>query len=216
MLFIDNKYTRWYFGIITKAQVNITQTQYTEKHHIVPESFFINRTRRGPKGWIDGNPEENSNIVSLTPREHFVCHWLLTKMTTGSAKAKMINAMFSMKAVNGNNPRYDTEITSRVYESLRGKRKLTDEQREKLKSRVVTDETRQKLREKRAGKQPNLGKTQSEYCKKKSSEQHTGKIISDDTKMKMSLAAKGKPKSPEHIQKLRAAAIARHANRSNT
>lgn len=37
MIFIDNKYTYWYYNIVHRAKTrNITG--YTEKHHIIPKS----------------------------------------------------------------------------------------------------------------------------------------------------------------------------------
>lgn len=51
-----------------------------EKHHIIPEFFFIKRARKGPNGWLDGNPNDKSNFVFLTPREHYVAHQLLVKI----------------------------------------------------------------------------------------------------------------------------------------
>ena len=63
--FLQNKYTKWYFNIISKAQ-NRDTLGYVEKHHIIPKSL--------------GGNNEQTNLVKLTAREHFVCHWLLTKM----------------------------------------------------------------------------------------------------------------------------------------
>jgi hypothetical protein len=37
MIFIDNKYTRWYYNIVNNAKSRIP-TGYTEKHHIIPKS----------------------------------------------------------------------------------------------------------------------------------------------------------------------------------
>lgn len=47
---------------------------YYEKHHIIPKS-------------VGGN-DNPDNICILLPREHFVCHWLLTKMVSGKSKYK--------------------------------------------------------------------------------------------------------------------------------
>lgn len=92
--YLNNKYTRWYYYIIYYAQTRSNQNLgYTERHHIIPESFFINRSRPGPVGWLPGNPNSIDNIVKLTAREHFICHWLLTKMVEGYASQKMELAM---------------------------------------------------------------------------------------------------------------------------
>jgi hypothetical protein len=109
LTFLDNKYTRYYYNIINNAKRRINDLSY-ETHHIVPESFYINRTRRGHKGWLEGNPESADNKVRLTPREHFICHMLLVKMTTSIAKHKMAKAANRLSAGNDK-----VKITSRMY-----------------------------------------------------------------------------------------------------
>jgi hypothetical protein len=81
MLFIDNKYTKWYYQIIANAKIS-DYNCYTEKHHIIPKSL--------------GGNDDISNIVSLTARQHFVCHWLLTKMVTGISRQKMVHAWWAI------------------------------------------------------------------------------------------------------------------------
>lgn len=112
MLFIDNKYTRVYYSIITKAQRRSEVPDYVERHHIVPECFFKSRKRKGRQGWINGDPDSPDNLVSLTAREHFICHLLLVKMVEEAyALAKVKKAAFRL--ANSNNNLY---ITSRMYE----------------------------------------------------------------------------------------------------
>src|ERR1017187_2720602 len=53
---------------------------YYEKHHIVPDCFYINRIRKGPVGWLPGNPNSIGNLVFLTPEEHYTAHLLLIKI----------------------------------------------------------------------------------------------------------------------------------------
>jgi hypothetical protein len=99
-----NKYTLWYNQIISKAQNRIVEG-YTECHHIQPRSL--------------GGADTPDNLVELTAREHFVCHWLLTKTTTGEDRYKMLNALRMMRAEKEGQQRYETAITSRVYESIK-------------------------------------------------------------------------------------------------
>lgn len=80
MIFIDNKYTKWYYAIVQNANLRVLPEDiYVEKHHIIPRSLD------------GGNSKEN--LVKLTAREHFVCHLLLTKMVTGPARFKMLSAV---------------------------------------------------------------------------------------------------------------------------
>ena len=103
MLFIDNKYSRWYNTIIKRAQTR-TITGYVEKHHIIPKSL--------------GGSNAKSNIVSLTAREHFICHMLLPKMVDGIQRQKMIHAWWAMATLKKDcQDRY--QLNSLQYESVR-------------------------------------------------------------------------------------------------
>lgn len=99
-----SKYEKWYSSIIENAR-NRTLTVYKETHHILPRSL--------------GGSDTPDNLVDLTAREHFMCHWLLTKMHTGINRGKMLNAMYIMKGENSYQQRYKTKITARVYAKLR-------------------------------------------------------------------------------------------------
>ena len=76
---IQNKYLNWYLSIVNSAKLRIN-LEIKENHHIVPECFFIERKRKGNKGFLTGNSNDKNNFVQLTPKEHYVCHHLLTKM----------------------------------------------------------------------------------------------------------------------------------------
>lgn len=113
MVFINNRYTVIYYKIVNYAKQNPT-TVNSERHHIIPESFFKNRSRTGPSGWIDGNPDDPSNIVYLTQRNHAFCHKLLVKMTQGKMKSKMVLAVWRM--MNGKHKKL---FSSRDYQNYR-------------------------------------------------------------------------------------------------
>jgi len=106
MLFIDNKYYNWYCKIISNARLrSLSTVKYTERHHIIPRSF--------------GGNNKKENIVKLTAREHFICHWLLIKCTTGDLRNKMIQALHIMQCKNSIQSRYSSKITSKVYSLIR-------------------------------------------------------------------------------------------------
>lgn len=106
MIFIQNKYTRWYYSIITNAQLrNLPKETYIEKHHIIPRSL--------------GGNNEQTNLVKLTAREHFICHLLLTKMTTGRMRHKMSKALTMIMSIKRIGDRNNYSITSRWYEHAR-------------------------------------------------------------------------------------------------
>lgn len=154
-MYLDNKYTKLYYKIIESARLK--NYINSENHHIIPESFFIKRTRKGPIGWLDGNPEDPLNKVKLSSREHIICHILLTKMTTGAAKRKMVHALWMMTRGN-------KKFTSHQYEYARKQFKIimqnskksrrsyfwTDEQKKaqsiRLKGKLKTSETKEKMK----------------------------------------------------------------------
>lgn len=96
-------YRKHYDLIIDRARQRVL-TGYVEKHHVVPRSL--------------GGTNDIQNIVSLTAREHFICHFLLVKMYTPETVEwyKMINAFRMMNVTSTNHSRYSN---SRLYEYLR-------------------------------------------------------------------------------------------------
>lgn len=120
-IFIDNKYTLWYKRIIERAKKRCCTHndakilfEIFECHHIIPESFFINRRRKGPAGNLQGNPNCLQNLVYLTPKEHFICHLLLTKMLSGENLEKMRIALYLLT-----NQKQKKKLTSNQYSTLR-------------------------------------------------------------------------------------------------
>lgn len=80
-------YKKIYANLIKKARSENrikSKEVYYEKHHILPDFMFKNRSRKGPKGNLDGNPNDPENMVLLTAREHFISHVLLHKIYKGS------------------------------------------------------------------------------------------------------------------------------------
>jgi len=87
----QSKYLSWYDSIITKAKSQARRKlkrqdenyMYYENHHIIPDSFFINSSRKKKHGFLDGKPNDKENLVLLTAKEHFVAHHLLAKIYGG-------------------------------------------------------------------------------------------------------------------------------------
>ena len=207
MIFIQNKYTTWYYRIISNAQVRtLLEDTYTEKHHIIPKSL--------------GGNDKQPNLVKLTAREHFVCHLLLTKMVNGVARRSMCYAVWQMTLIK-DRKRY--RPTARMYEIL--KKKLsqsctgipkTEEQKKKqsliMKGRPGTphtEEHKKYMSVVHTGKPKNYasfaGKQHTDETKKKQSVCKQGKnnpmygqTQTDEAKLKISLKQKGIPK-PRYI-----------------
>lgn len=186
MVFIDNKYTKLYYNIISTARSSdISHLVYTETHHILPKCLT--------------GTDSAENLVKLTARQHFVCHWLLTKMVNGENKNKMIFALNKMLSSSKNQHRY--KITGRKYELLKiqfNKANLFNDPNWQLEQRKRnhigkkrSEETKQKLkdawaksREHRTGiNHPNYGKTASASTKQKQSLAMTGKLVGEKNPM---------------------------------
>jgi hypothetical protein len=200
---IENKYTKLYYKITSNAKQRITDG-YTELHHIIPQSM--------------GGSNDKENLVELTAREHFICHWLLIKMTEGEDRSKMLYALNGMKAENRYQQRYHTKITARVYEKHRIEH--AENHSKRMKGRIAwnkgvpqTDEHREKNRQaalqrapksektKEKWRQARLGYKHSEETKKKQSDNLKGKLKgpqSDEHRLAISLGGKGIKKVKTH------------------
>lgn len=97
-MFKDNKYTRWYWKLISAA-MRRDNVMSGEQHHIVPKSL--------------GGNDSRDNIARLTTREHYIAHLLLLKMCDKPEhRRSMAFAFFRMRSSNGESRR----SPSRLYE----------------------------------------------------------------------------------------------------
>lgn len=104
-------YEKIYYNIINKAlrkeisgQRYKNKNNYFETHHIKPRSL--------------GGSDNKNNLVLLTPKEHYLCHWLLVKIYDKDTieRKKMLKAWFMMAAIgNTNRP----TISMRDYEKYK-------------------------------------------------------------------------------------------------
>lgn len=80
-------YSRIYDDLIARARTR-TIDGYLEKHHVIPR--------------CQGGTDDESNIVSLTPEEHFLAHHILVKINPGHRG--LIWACYKMRFPVGNRP----------------------------------------------------------------------------------------------------------------
>lgn len=102
-MFLENKYTKWYYAIVNRAQSRVIKG-YSEKHHIIPKSM--------------GGSNSKVNIAALTAREHYVCHLLLIRMVAGPDRSKMSLASTNMK-VKGSTHEREYKVNARLYASAK-------------------------------------------------------------------------------------------------
>lgn len=94
-------YQKLYRSIVEKRK-SAPLSGLVEAHHIIPKCL--------------GGCDDKSNIVKLTPREHFFCHYLLAKIHGGKLwGAYFFMAQPSVKSATG------VKITSRQYAVAREK-----------------------------------------------------------------------------------------------
>jgi hypothetical protein len=177
-LFLDNKYTAIYYTIVERARSR-HHWAHTESHHIVPASFFKQHTRTGQcPGWLDGEPDAESNLVDLTIREHRLCHILLTRMTTGLALHKMARAA---KFMMDTKAKISGLSKGRTYEKIKEIALEANSQRHKGKQRSAEEIEKQRQSRIRTG----------------------ANNFSPEHRAKIAAAAKHKIKSPEEIAKFK-------------
>jgi len=188
-IFLQNKYTKWYYSIISNRMNNPhSKNTYTEKHHIIPKSF--------------GGLDEKENLVRLSAREHFLVHWLLTKMCESKdhsikmnhALLRLMNAAETLELhkwskwqyevakhrkslalkearSNGRDPRLGKKHSLEAKEKMRNAKLGVKRDPSKilyLKERRHTEDTKQKI------SKSLIGRVFSEESRKKSSETQKG------------------------------------------
>ena len=180
MIFNDSKYTRWYNQLVEQARVRaLTNDNNTETHHVVPKSL--------------GGSNVRDNLVVLTAREHFVCHWLLTKMVVETKqKYQMWNAFSCMlyRELPGKQ-RY--KVSSRIFESI--KTAGSNIKSEKFKGE------NNPMFGRRGKDHPAFGKKWSDEHRKNASDSHKGVTRSAEARKKQSDTTKGRTQTAEHIAK---------------
>jgi NUMOD3 motif len=197
-----NKYKKWYDQIIANG-LAVKLPGY-ERHHIFPKSL--------------GGSDNESNLIYITAREHFICHWLLTKIyPVGEEHWKMLNALRMMRAENKNQCRYNTKITSRVYAKIKEEyAKLQSERYSGENNPMYGDKFHRSQEGYKRQREAVLGEkngAKKEESRKKISDSKLGKsrdLFSDEWKSNMSLSKQGeknnmfgKNHSHDTIEKIR-------------
>lgn len=191
------RYVNFIFACIEKNK-DLPEDHYTEKHHILPKSLWPEFSDFKEHSW---------NCSILRARQHFIVHWMLAKsLSKNMWYAFKMMCMIKMK-------HRDYKITSIVYEIAKtnqaiemSNRNISTETRQKMsisaKSRGFSDEWRQKRSDNTSGENnpcyglfgenhPAFGYKHTEEAKLKISMAHKNKVVSDETKIKMSIAHKG-------------------------
>lgn len=95
-------YQKIYNQIIENAKIR-QMSGYCEKHHIIPKCL--------------GGDDSKENLVKLTFREHFICHWLLCKLNPNNGKLHHAFSRMTMASYK-NKERFEI-LTSKHFETVK-------------------------------------------------------------------------------------------------
>jgi hypothetical protein len=137
---------------------------YCEVHHIVPRSL--------------GGSNDKDNLISLTPRQHYIAHWMLWKACGGVA-----GRSFFMMSNLGKYGKVNSTTYAQARENY--SEQVKKQMAEQPNRPAFTLEHREKLR------QAKLGKKQSASHIESVRQFRIGKPLSEETKSRISEAKRG-------------------------
>jgi len=196
-------YKKIYESIVDRAK-NRKLNSYKEKNHIIPKCI--------------GGSDDETNLVELTAKEHFICHLLLCEIYPNENTLK--SARWAMTCFKSKNHNRKYIISSSQYDRIKNEMAIlkrgvrrSDEIKEKIsnshKGKNMSEETKKKISDKMKGRVQseehklnqslskkgqvpwNRGKHMSEETKKKISDKMKGRDQSEEDKLKLSLSKKG-------------------------
>lgn len=185
-LIIDRHYSRLCRDLDWYQSRGSFQEHGFEMHHIKPKCMHGSNA-------ID-------NLIPLTPREHFLAHWLLAK--ANPENEKLVYAFNCMRRTNSNVNR--DSVNSKLYEytkrmlSIAVSKRFKGSKNEKHSKRMMGKNN------------PMYGKHHSEESNASNRAKHLGTKASDETRLKMSISARKSQnngrfkkghKMPEEIKK---------------
>lgn len=199
-------YHRQYRQLIFRAVIRGRLTDYCERHHVVPKCL--------------GGSDHYTNLVWLTPEEHYVAHLLLVKMNPGNVKLVYAALMMTAKGTGHrrSNKLYGW-IKRKVSEARKGK-PFSPEHIAKLKAAQLgrkrgpqSEEHRRRISESQKGRQVPRERVESqrlkllgrrngphsEEAKKKMSQAKMGHPVSEGTRAKLRAAMLGTKRGPYQI-----------------
>lgn len=187
---------------------------YCEVHHIVPRSL--------------GGSNDKDNLISLTPRQHYIAHWMLWKAFGGVAGRSffMMSNLGKYGKVNSTTYAQAREnYSEQVSRQLKGKPsqcKFSEETKKKMSDaklgRNISEETKQKLRVAMLGQRRGVEfAAKVSASKRGKSNGRLGCVVSEETKKRIGDAQRGelnhmsgRKHTPETREKMRIAHMKRN------
>lgn len=154
-----SKYFRWYQQICQRAKLRASTRKtakavlgYTEGHHIVPKCLCEDAS------WIS----DKQNLVYLSAREHYICHWLLTKVIPNNYKILYAFARMTVDVMGKRNLTSKQHARCRIAASLATSLKPAWNQGLTYKTGPCSDRRRTAITKARK----NTAKIECQHCKK--------------------------------------------------
>lgn len=203
----QNKYTKWYVALCEQA-INRSNTRkeakkifdYVEGHHILPVSLCNNEQQK----------KDKQNIVFFSAREHFVSHWLLTKMFSEINSQKKMSKAISAFTRNSKLKNQKRKLNSYEYAVVRKHCSIAISG-DNNPFKKLSQEKKDLMNKKKSLKTKGIPKTEihkqkisAAHLKKWENEIHwkTNMPHSYKHSENISKALSGKPKSEVHKEKL--------------
>jgi hypothetical protein len=199
-------YLRIHDAIISdaKAQNRSKKTGIYEEHHIIMRSI--------------GGDNNIENLVLLSPREHFLIHFLLWKQNPNDRRFRDPIFMFKHKGAS-NSRLYEAARISHIHEMKTNNPSLyLDEETKlaksnKLKKYIKTQKHRENISKARKGRPTRSGAILSEDSKNKISQSviqwYEENEVSQETREKLRIASTGRKHSVDSLKKMKQRALAR-------
>lgn len=177
-------------AIIDNARIrDKTKLPYTERHHIKPRSM--------------GGGNHHENLVYLTLEEHYMVHLLLTKIFPYHHHLKLSMKGLRNRGCGAKTNKQYAENRKAHHDHLRSVNSgafRKEMSRNNMLGKTHTDETRNLMSTNGKGK--GLGRMLSEETKAKISKNRKGKPVSVETRARLSESHKGNTNSPETRAKI--------------
>lgn len=183
-MFLDNKYTRWYYLLMDKRRKSpaVSTGKYTvNRHHIIP--LCLGGLKEGEQ-------------VSLTIREHLLAHRLLPHMTDNWKHQRLL--LYAHMRMLAGHQGVMVKMTDRQRQICA--ERLSVLQRRRMTGRVVTEITRQRLSAANRGKV--MSNETKEKLRQKAMGRYKGIRRSPEFCRAVSEGLKGHKKTPEWIDKI--------------
>jgi hypothetical protein len=160
-------YKSVYTKIIENAKLRdfVLGNSVFEKHHILPKSC--------------GGSNKKENLVSLTLKEHFLCHVLLERIYRNTEHHKKMLRAVVMMTRGG-------KVNSRIY------KRLKEDHIKNLRLQTISEEQKLAISIANKGNSSRTGIPHSEETKRKISKANKGKTHTDETKQLFSEQRKGR------------------------